>query len=110
MGKIIDGKKLIDTIEKNCYFMRYGRYGGSMEKGMTVTGIRQAIDEQPEALDIGVIMEKLREKAMEDGYPDACISINDVEDVLKSVLSGEGKAPLGEEEYSLIQEQDEMER
>ena len=42
--KLIDGNKLLEAIEKHSYLVTYGR--NSQEKGMTLTGIKQAIDEQ----------------------------------------------------------------
>ena len=46
--RLIDGDALLKTIEKHCYQVQYDRT--SIEKGMTLTGIRQAINEQPEAV------------------------------------------------------------
>lgn len=46
--KLIDADALLKTIEKHCYQVWYDRT--SIEKGMTLTGIRQAINEQPEAV------------------------------------------------------------
>ena len=46
--KLIDADALLETIEKHCYQVRYDRT--SVEMGMSLTGIRQAISEQPEAV------------------------------------------------------------
>lgn len=48
MGKLIYADALLKTIEKHCYQVQHDRT--SVEKGMTLTGIRQAINEQPEAV------------------------------------------------------------
>ncbi len=42
-GRLIDADELLKTIEENSYMLR--NYISSTEKGMFLTGIRQAIDE-----------------------------------------------------------------
>jgi hypothetical protein len=48
MGKIIDADALIETIRKHSYPM-HGEWNES-DYAMTVTGIEQVIEEQPEAI------------------------------------------------------------
>lgn len=67
MSDYISRKALIDTIEKNCYPIRYDRC--SEENGMTVTGIMQAINEQPAAFDLESVInktEEVREEILND--------------------------------------------
>lgn len=44
-GRLIDADRLMDVIEKNSYLLK--GYYNSLENGMFLTGIKQAIDEAP---------------------------------------------------------------
>lgn len=67
---MIDEKKLIDIIEKNCYPVQYDR--NSVEHGMTLTGIMQAIEEQPKMDELEIAKKYIEhykdERSMEIRY------------------------------------------
>ena len=44
-GRLIDAGRLMEVIEKNSYLLK--GYYNSLENGMFLTGIKQAIDEAP---------------------------------------------------------------
>lgn len=44
-GRLIDADRLMEVIEKNSYLLK--GYYNSLENGMFLTGIKQAIDEAP---------------------------------------------------------------
>lgn len=60
MSDFIGKKELMETIEKHAYFVHYDK--NSVEKGMTVTGIMQAVSEQ-KTFDLDAFLECLKEKA-----------------------------------------------
>lgn len=47
MSNLIDIQAAIEAFEMNCYPIRYDH--NSIEKGMTITGIKQVLDELPPA-------------------------------------------------------------
>lgn len=67
---MIDEKKLIDIIAKNCYPVQYDR--NSVEHGMTLTGIMQAIEEQPKMDELEIAKKYIEhykdERSMEIRY------------------------------------------
>lgn len=75
MSDLISRKELIEKIEKNCYPIRYDRC--SEENGMTVTGIMQAINEQPTAFDLESVIEQLQtELSLADKEKERCAREN----------------------------------
>lgn len=51
-GRLIDADRLMEVIEKNSYLLK--GYYNSLENGMFLTGIKQAIDEAPTIIDVEV--------------------------------------------------------
>lgn len=52
LGRLIDADRLMEVIEKNSYLLK--GYYNSLENGMFLTGIKQAIDEAPTVIDVEV--------------------------------------------------------
>lgn len=51
-GRLIDADRLMEVIEKNSYMLK--GYYNSLENGMFLTGIKQAIDEAPTIIEAEV--------------------------------------------------------
>ena len=51
-GRLIDADRLMEVIEKNSYLLK--GYYNSLENGMFLTGIKQAIDEAPTIIEAEV--------------------------------------------------------
>ena len=51
-GRLIDADRLMKVIEKNSYLLK--GYYNSLENGMFLTGIKQAIDEAPTIIEAEV--------------------------------------------------------
>lgn len=51
-GRLIDADRLMEVIEKNSYLLK--GYYNSLENGMFLTGIKQAIDESPTIIEAEV--------------------------------------------------------
>lgn len=51
-GRLIDADRLMDVIEKNSYLLK--GYYNSLENGMFLTGIKQAINEAPTIIEAEV--------------------------------------------------------
>jgi hypothetical protein len=56
--RLIDADELFKQISKNSYLV--AQKNNSVEKGMTITGIKQAIDEQPTAYDVDKVVEEIQ--------------------------------------------------